>query len=75
MATGTNTIGHAIMGQNVTDDGTFDSVNRKVKWGPFFDNSQRILVYTTTPPIMESGSKTFVGTASFDSVNCELQTI
>jgi 6-phosphogluconolactonase (cycloisomerase 2 family) len=54
---------------NINNNGAFDSANRKVKWGPFFDNSQRILAYTATPPLGETGSKTFVGTVSFDGVN------
>jgi|GEM_PF-1628498 len=31
---------------NINSSGTFDSVNRKVKWGLFFDNSQRTFTYT-----------------------------
>ena len=51
---------------NINEAGTWDSVNKKVKWGPFFDANARTLSYTATPPAGESGTKTFDGTASFD---------
>ena len=57
--TSKNTTGHAVVGRNATDDGPYDSVKRNVKLVAIFDNSQRTLIYTTTQPIMESGSKTF----------------
>ena len=50
----------------ISDGGEFDSNSRKVKWGPFFDNTIRILTYSATPPASESASRTFAGTASFD---------
>jgi hypothetical protein len=51
---------------NITGGGAFDAVAGKVKWGPFFDNTQRNLAYTATPPGGATGSVTFVGTGSFD---------
>ncbi|MFN7928975.1 MAG: hypothetical protein U0Y68_13715 [Blastocatellia bacterium] len=51
---------------SINNGGAFDAVNKKVKWGPFFDNTPRTLTYIATPPAGESGSKTFVGSASFD---------
>ncbi len=54
---------------NVNNSGAFDSTNRKVKWGPFFDNAARSLTYVVTPPTGETGAKTFVGSASFDGVS------
>lgn len=49
-----------------SDSGTIDTVNRKVKFGPFFDAQARELTYLVTPPIGESGAKFFAGTYSFD---------
>ncbi len=54
---------------NISQSGTFDGTNKKVKWGPFFDNSARTLTYLVTPPAGETGSKTFIGSASFDGVS------
>ena len=51
---------------NINNNGTFDGTNKKVKWGPFFDNSARTLTYLVTPPAGETGNKTFIGSASFD---------
>jgi hypothetical protein len=51
---------------DIDNGGLFDGVNNKVKWGPFFDNTPRILGYTATPPAGTSGSKVFDGLASFD---------
>ena len=50
----------------ISDSGTFDAVNGLVKWGPFFDNQPRNLIYTATPPAGETGPRTFAGQASFD---------
>jgi len=44
-------------------------VNKKVKWGPFFDANIRTLTYNATPPADEKGGVTFSGTASFDGVD------
>ena len=58
------------MVSNINEDGQWDSVNKKVKWGPFFDSNIRTLTYQATPPAKrESGTKTFSGTASFDGTN------
>ena len=51
---------------NITQGGVWDSINHKIKWGPYFDNTARTLTYETTPPLGESGAKTFAGTVSFD---------
>ena len=40
--------------------GTWDPINRKVKWF-FTDNVARSLTYTATPPIDESGAHVFAG--------------
>ena len=54
---------------NINEGGSWDDVNKKVKWGLFFDNNPRMLMYDTTPPSGETGEKTFSGTASFDGVD------
>ena len=54
---------------NIDQGGSFDTNNRKVKWGPFFDNTARILSYQVTPPVTVSGMTTFTGLASFDGIN------
>jgi hypothetical protein len=54
---------------NINESGLWDSVNKKVKWGPFFDHNTRTLTYQVTPPVGETGAKTFSGTASFDGVS------
>ena len=59
-------------GWTVTDmneGGTWDDVNKKVKWGPYFDSNSRTLSYNAIPPAGETGEKTFSGTASFDGVD------
>jgi len=54
---------------NISHGGTFDSINRKVKFGPFFDATARSLTYEVTPPANESGIKQFAGTGSTDGVD------
>jgi hypothetical protein len=51
---------------NISSGGSFDAVNKVVKFGPFFDNTARTLSYTATPPAGSSGSGSFGGVASFD---------
>ena len=34
----------------ISHSGVFDSVNKAIKWGPFFDDSIREFSYTVTPP-------------------------
>ncbi len=54
---------------NINENGQWDNVNKKVKWGPFTDHNIRTLTYQVTPAVDETGTKTFSGTASFDGVN------
>jgi hypothetical protein len=49
--------------------GVFDVGGRKVKWGPWFDNTQRTLTYTLTASVGISGNVPLVGTGSFDGVD------
>lgn len=57
---------------NISDYGTYDSLKNKVKFGPFFDNTNRTLAYDVTPPASETADKTFSGTASADGVNVSI---
>jgi hypothetical protein len=54
---------------DINEGGGWDSVKKKVKWGPFFDTNNRTLTYKVIPPSGETGAKTFSGTASFDGTN------
>jgi uncharacterized delta-60 repeat protein len=74
---GAGTLAYAVeegapAGWTITDlshGGEFDPVNRRVKWGPFFDNTPRTLSYAATPAPTTFGSASFRGVASFDGVS------
>ena len=51
---------------NVSAGGSYDGVNNKVKWGPFFDGTARTLTYEVTPLVGESGAKLFAGSSAID---------
>jgi len=55
----------------ISHEGTFDHVNWKVKWGPFFVGSDfpRSVSYTAVPPDEASGVVCFWGTISVDGLN------
>ena len=53
--------------ERISDGGQFDSFNREVKWGPFFDSSPRTVTYLANPPSGAQGSADFEGRGSFDS--------
>ncbi|MBI4664679.1 MAG: PQQ-binding-like beta-propeller repeat protein [Verrucomicrobia bacterium] len=48
----------------ISEGGSFDVQNGKVKYGPFFDAVARKLSYEVTPPPWERGPKQFNGIAS-----------
>ncbi|MGE0083652.1 MAG: hypothetical protein AB7S75_04460 [Desulfococcaceae bacterium] len=54
---------------NISTGGSYDSVNNRVKYGPFFDNTARTFTYDVLPSSGQTGDKTFAGTASADGVN------
>ena len=54
---------------SINEGGAWEDVNKKVKWGLFFDANIRTLSYDVTPPVGETGEKTFSGTASFDGID------
>ena len=57
------------MVSDMNEAGGWDDVNKKVKWGPFFDSRPRTLCYYATPPAGETGERIFSGTASFDGTD------
>ena len=57
----------------INEGGAWDAVNKKVKWGPFFDSTPRSLVYEATPPAAETGQKAFSGQASFDGAGVAVE--
>lgn len=57
---------------DINQSGSFDAVNNKVKYGPFFDNAARTLIYQITPPAEAKGNYDFTGIASFDGSSIEI---
>jgi hypothetical protein len=53
---------------NISDNGLFDPITQKVKFGPFLDTSARTLTYSATPPATASGQVQFTGDAVADGV-------
>jgi len=51
----------------VLDGGTYDAVNRTVKWGPYFDRQPRNVGYTVVPDRVVAGQR-FLGRASYDGL-------
>lgn len=51
---------------NINENGVWDDATGKVKWGPYFDGTDRVLSYTVTPPAGDGGTKHFVGVVSTD---------
>jgi hypothetical protein len=60
------------VGPDVSQDGVFDRATGKVKFGPFFDDQQRVLRYVVVPPADARGVGIFLGAVGFDGV---IQTI
>lgn len=52
--------------RNISHEGRWDSVNRKIKWGPFFDQTERTFTYEAVPAPASSGQADFAGRGSFD---------
>jgi len=53
----------------ISDGGIWDATTHKVKWGPFFDNTARVLTYRATAPAEEDSIRGFAGLISFDGVS------
>ena len=54
---------------NISDSGTYDAENHKVKWGPFFPPFPGVLSYEVVAPIEAVGVQCFEGTISIDGLN------
>lgn len=55
---------------NISHEGSFDAVNGKVKWGPFFaPNIPGAVNYNVTPPNGSGGVVCFAGMISLDGAN------
>jgi len=64
--------GWTMSGNTVSAGGAYDGVNRKVKWGPFFDNTPRVLSYDVQPGTNTAAAQ-FVGVSSFDGVDTPIK--
>lgn len=51
----------------ISHGGLFDSQRGKVKWGPFFDATPRLLSYRVSVPLAATNTVEFKGTAAFDN--------
>jgi hypothetical protein len=54
--------------RNISHEGRWDDKNRKIKWGPFFDQTARTLTYEAVPGPSATGAADFAGRGSFDGV-------
>jgi LmbE family N-acetylglucosaminyl deacetylase len=57
---------------DISNDGVWDEVQHKVKWGPFFGPFPSAVSYTVTPPPDEEGPRCFAGRISIDGPYTEL---
>ncbi len=53
----------------ISDGGNHTGWNRKIRWGPFYDNDARTLTYTLTPTDELSGTYAFDGIISVDGTS------
>jgi len=54
---------------NINENGVFDPLTNKVKWGIFFNQCPTYFTYTLTPPANANGTQNLNGTLSVDGVN------
>ncbi len=64
-----DTVPEGVIVRHISHDGRFDRVNRKVKWGPYFDSNARTLTYEITALETAPATIEFIGTASFDGTD------
>jgi hypothetical protein len=57
---------------SISGDGNFAASARKLKWGPYFDNTAREVSYEAVPPAGAMSVVSFTGTASFDGLNVDI---
>ncbi|MCC7373457.1 MAG: hypothetical protein IT581_02290 [Verrucomicrobiales bacterium] len=65
-------IPEGVIVREISDGGRFDRVNRKVKWGPFFDRAPRQLAYMATALTAAGDRLSFQGVGSFDGTDVEI---
>ncbi len=53
----------------ISDGGHWDDINRKVKWGPFFDDLTRVVRFSARSAGSKATFDGFAGTVSFDGFN------
>jgi hypothetical protein len=58
--------------RNISSGGRLDRVNRKIKWGPFFDGSARELTYQLVPTSEVVAAVHLAGVASFDGSDVDI---
>ncbi|MBL9169748.1 MAG: hypothetical protein JNN07_18560 [Verrucomicrobiales bacterium] len=58
--------------RNISAGGRLDRVNRKIKWGPFFDGSARELTYQLVPTSELVAAVRLAGVASFDGSDVDI---
>lgn len=58
---------------SISDGGSIDPMNGKVKFGPFFDNQPRTLTYDVTAPLSASGEAVFTGVVAVDGLSRPLE--
>lgn len=51
----------------ISDGGSWDAVNHKVKWGPFFESTPRTLNYQLAPPVLSRADVVLSAFARFDA--------
>jgi phosphodiesterase/alkaline phosphatase D-like protein len=54
---------------SINENGVWDPINKKVKWGLFYDNNERTLSYNLTAAADACGTNTFSGVISCDGVD------
>lgn len=57
---------------DINNGGVWDFIQKKVKWGPFFDSNPRTFTYKATPPIESREVVLFSGKVSFDGSSFEI---
>lgn len=58
-----------------SEGGSWDAIGRKVKWGPFFDATVRVLSYTATPATPLRSDAVFTAFARFDEAGLQVESI
>jgi Concanavalin A-like lectin/glucanases superfamily len=58
---------------DISDGGSWDTVNKKVKWGPIYSDFLRIVTYVVTPPAGATGKQTFSGIISADGISLPIE--